>query len=108
VVNDCWQIYEKIGLPEGYYPLANCALYLATSAKSNSVMAFFDALNVVQQEQEADVPNHLKDGNRDKEGFGHGKGYLYPHAYRDHWVAQQYLPTALQGRLFYQPSDRRV
>ena len=106
VVNNCWQIYEKIGLPEGYYPLANCAIYLATAAKSNSVMAFFDALNVVQAEQEADVPNHLKDGNRDKEGFGHGKGYLYPHAYRDHWVAQQYLPTALQGRLFYQPSDQ--
>jgi putative ATPase len=106
VVNNCWQIYEKIGLPEGYYPLANCAIYLATAAKSNSVMAFFDALNVVQAEQEADVPNHLKDGTRDKEGFGHGKGYLYPHAYRDHWVAQQYLPTALQGRLFYQPSDQ--
>lgn len=106
VVNHCWQIYEKIGLPEGYYPLANCAIYLATAAKSNSVMAFFDALNVVQAEQDADVPNHLKDGTRDKEGFGHGKGYLYPHAYRDHWVAQQYLPTALQGRLFYQPSDQ--
>jgi putative ATPase len=60
----------------------------------------------VGKEQEADVPNHLKDGNRDKEGFGHGQGYLYPHAYRDHWVAQQYLPDTLQGKLFYQPSDQ--
>jgi putative ATPase len=35
-----------------------------------------------------------------------GAGYLYPHAYRDHWVAQQYLPSSLQGRAFYQPSDQ--
>ena len=66
-------------------------------------MAFFDALEAVEREQEAEVPAHLRDGNRDKEGFGHGEGYLYPHAYRDHWVAQQYLPDALQGRVFYQP-----
>jgi putative ATPase len=52
------------------------------------------------------VPTHLKDSSRDKEGFGHGQGYLYPHAYRDHWVAQQYLPPALQGRTFYQPSSQ--
>ena len=69
-------------------------------------MPFFDALASVEKEQEADVPNHLKDGNRDKEGFGHGEGYLYPHAYRDHWVAQQYLPDALQGKMFYEPSDQ--
>ena len=36
---------------------------------------------------------------------GHGEGYLYPHAYKDHWVAQQYLPTGLQGRIFYEPTD---
>ena len=57
----------------------------------------------MEREQEAEVPAHLRDANRDKEGFGHGEGYLYPHAYRDHWVAQQYLPDALQGRVFYQP-----
>ncbi len=58
---------------------------------------------VVEKEREAEVPAHLRDANRDEEGFGHGEGYLYPHAYRDHWVAQQYLPDALQGRVFYQP-----
>ncbi|MEW5989249.1 MAG: AAA family ATPase, partial [Chloroflexota bacterium] len=46
------------------------------------------------------------DSSRDKEGFGHGQGYLYPHAFREHWVGQQYLPAALQGRLFYQPGDQ--
>ena len=49
------------------------------------------------------MPNHLKDANRDGEAFGHGEGYLYPHAYRDHWIAQQYLPDGLIGRVFYTP-----
>lgn len=103
VVNACAQAFDRIGLPEGYFPLAEAALYLATAPKSNSALAFFDALKEVET-QEAEVPTHLKDGSRDKEGFGHGQGYLYPHAYRDHWVAQQYLPRGLQGRVFYTPS----
>ncbi len=106
VVESCWALYERIGLPEGRFHLAQAALYLATCPKSNTTLAFFDALAAVEKEQESDVPNHLRDGNRDSEGFGHGKGYLYPHAYRDHWVAQQYLPALLQGKTFYQPSDQ--
>jgi putative ATPase len=98
--------FERVGLPEGRYHLAQAVLYLATAPKSNTSMAFFDALNVVETEQAGEVPNHLKDASRDKEGFGHGEGYLYPHAYRDHWVAQQYLPDSLQGKIFYQPSDQ--
>ena len=105
VVMACAQAFEYVGLPEGRFHLAEAALYLATAPKSNSALAFFDALEAVEKEQEAEVPAHLRDGNRDKEGFGHGEGYLYPHAYRDHWVAQQYLPDALQGRVFYQPGD---
>lgn len=106
VVISCWQSFERIGLPEGRFPLSHAALYLATAPKSNTTLAFFDALGVVEKEQEAEVPNPMRDGNRDSEGFGHGKGYLYPHAYRDHWVAQQYLPTSLQGKMFYEPSDQ--
>ncbi|MCB8943075.1 MAG: AAA family ATPase, partial [Ardenticatenaceae bacterium] len=106
VVNSCWEAFERIGMPEGRFPLGQAALYLATCPKSNSVMAFFDALTAVESEAESEVPNHLRDANRDKEGFGHGKGYLYPHAYQDHWVAQQYLPAALQGKMFYEPSDQ--
>ncbi|MBP9501649.1 MAG: AAA family ATPase, partial [Candidatus Promineofilum sp.] len=105
VVVNCWETFERIGMPEGRYPLSLAAIYLSTAPKSNSAFAFFDALGVVEKEREADVPNHLKDGSRDKEGFGHGEGYLYPHAYRNHWVAQQYLPDALQGKVFYQPGD---
>jgi len=106
VVASCWEIFERIGMPEGRFPLAQAALYISTCPKSNSAFAFFDALKTVRTESESDVPNHLKDASRDKEGFGHGKGYLYPHAYRDHWVAQQYLPDGLQGRMFYEPSDQ--
>jgi putative ATPase len=106
VVNACAGTFERVGMPEGRYPLAQATLYLATAPKSNSVMAFFDALSAVEREREGEIPNPLKDSNRDKEGFGHGAGYLYPHAYRDHWVAQQYLPKSLQGQVFYQPSDQ--
>ncbi len=105
VVNSCAQAFDRVGMPEGRYFLAHAALYLATAPKSNSSMAFFDALASVEKE-DAEVPNHLKDNNRDAEGFGHGAGYLYPHAYRDHWVAQQYLPDALMGRVFYTPSTQ--
>ena len=106
VVTACAEAFDRVGLPEGRFHLGEAALYLATAPKSNSVMAFFDALNTLEQEREAEVPTHLKDGSRDQEGFGHGEGYLYPHAYRDHWVAQQYLPGGLQGKVFYQPSEQ--
>jgi putative ATPase len=106
VVTACAEAYDRVGLPEGRFHLAEAVLYLATASKSNSTLAFFDALTLVEQEQEGEVPTHLKDGSRDKEGFGHGQGYLYPHAFREHWIAQQYLPDALQGRIFYQPSDQ--
>ncbi|MBG0766548.1 MAG: AAA family ATPase [Spirochaetaceae bacterium] len=100
------QAFERIGLPEGRFHLTHAALYLATTEKSNSTMAFFDALKGVEQQAQDEVPNHLRDGNRDAKGFGHGEGYLYPHAYQDHWVAQQYLPSSLQGKVYYQPSDQ--
>ncbi|HEY7494361.1 MAG TPA: AAA family ATPase, partial [Candidatus Tectomicrobia bacterium] len=101
----CAEAFDRLGLPEGRFPLAQAALYLATAPKSNSAFAFFDALRAVEDEREGDVPTHLKDASRDAEGFGHGAGYLYPHAYRDHWVAQQYLPTHLQGKVFYEPGS---
>ncbi|MFK8186142.1 MAG: AAA family ATPase [Phormidesmis sp.] len=106
VVTGCAQAFDRVGMPEGRYPLAQATLYLATAPKSNSVMAFFDALAAVEHEKEGEVPNALRDATRDKKGFGHGAGYLYPHAYRDHWVAQQYLPGSLQGQVFYQPSNQ--
>ena len=103
VVVSCAEAFERIGFPEGNFPLAHACLYLATCPKSNTTMAYFDALKEVERE-DAEVPNHLRDASRDAEGFGHGEGYVYPHAYRDHWAAQQYLPSTLRGRTFYIPS----
>ena len=105
VVNACAEAFDRIGLPEGRYHLAQATLYLANAPKSNSLMGFFDAIAAVEQERQSDVPNPLKDSSRDKKGFGHGAGYLYPHAYRDHWI-EQHLPSSLQGQVFYQPSDQ--
>jgi len=104
VVVSCAEAFDRIGFPEGNFPLAHACLYLATAPKSNTTMSFFDALREVNRE-DAEVPNHLRDSSRDAEGFGHGEGYVYPHAYRNHWAAQQYLPTALRGRTFYVPSE---
>jgi putative ATPase len=103
VVISCAEAFDRIGFPEGNFPLAHACLYLATAPKSNTTMSLFDAMKEVDKE-DAEVPNHLRDASRDAESFGHGEGYIYPHAYRDHWAAQQYLPTALRGRTFYIPS----
>jgi putative ATPase len=102
----CAQAFDYVGMPEGQFLLAECCLYLSTAPKSNSVLAYFDALRHVQDEATEEVPNPLKDGNRDAKGLGHGKGYLYPHAYREHYVPQQYLPEEMQGTFFYEPSDQ--
>ena len=99
------EAFDRIGLPEGRFHLAHAAIYLSTCPKSNSSLGFFDALSDVEKEKAEEVPNHLRDPNRDSKGFGHGEGYMYPHSYKDHWVAQQYLPTGLQGKVYYKPSD---
>lgn len=103
-VTSCAEAFDRIGLPEGRFHLAHAAIYLATTKKSNTTLGFFDALSDVENERDDDVPNHLKDPSRDKEGFNHGEGYLYPHSYRDHWVAQQYLPSSLMGKIYYKPT----
>jgi putative ATPase len=105
VVEACAAAFERVGLPEGLYPLAQAALYLASTEKSNSLLGFFDALKTVKASNRQEVPSHLRDANRDGQAFGDGVGYRYPHAYAEHWVAQQYLPSALQGELFWQPGQ---
>ncbi|HWP69204.1 MAG TPA: hypothetical protein VN437_07875, partial [Rectinemataceae bacterium] len=107
VVSSCAQAFDRIGMPEGQYHLSLAALYLATCPKSNSTMGYFDALKAVQDEK-GEVPDHLKDANRDAVGFGHGEGYNYPHAYKDHWVAQQYLPDSMKRNVFYFPGSLGV
>lgn len=106
VVNAAAQNFEYIGMPEGWYPIAEATIYLATAPKSNSVGAFWEVQEEIRKNGAGGVPIHLMDANRDGQGFGHGEGYQYPHNFEGHWVEQQYLPDGLEGRKFYQPSDQ--
>jgi putative ATPase len=98
------QSFEFIGLPEGVYPLAQATLYLATAPKSNSAGAYFKAYQRLEQDGLVEVPDHLKDANRDAGPLGHGQGYVYPHAEPGHFIGQQYLPADLLGTYFYTPT----
>jgi putative ATPase len=104
VVNAAAQAFDYVGMPEGIYPMVEAALYLSTAPKSNSALAYFRAYETVEKRGIAEVPNHLKDANRDAKGLGHGAGYVYPHQMEGHHVGQQYLPAELQGTYFYKPT----
>jgi putative ATPase len=106
VASACARALEWCGLPEAQYHLAEATVYLAIAPKSNSLGAYFKALAQVEAEGKVEVPNHLKDANRDGAQLGHGKDYKYPHEFPDHWVEQLYLPEALRGIEFYEPSDQ--
>jgi putative ATPase len=100
------QALQFIGLPEAQLALAEATLYLATAPKSNSVLAIYKAKAAIEAEGKTQVPQHLQDSSRDAKGLGHGKGYQYPHDYPAHHVAQTYLPDALIGARFYEPSEQ--
>jgi putative ATPase len=106
VANAAAQAFDYIGLPEGVYPIVEAVLYLATAPKSNSTGAYFKAYDLIEKSARTNVPDHLKDANRDGKALGHGQGYVYPHAHPEHYVPQQYLPDELLGRYFYKPSNQ--
>ncbi len=105
IVESCAAAFDRIGLPEGIYPLAQATLYLASTDKSNSLKAIFKAVQKVKDSQKQNVPSHLKDPNRDQEAFGDGMGYRYPHSFSKHWVPQQYLPDGLLNEVFWEPTE---
>lgn len=100
------QALEWLGMPEARIPMAQAVLAIATAPKSNSSVASIDrAQRYVQTHPPGQVPLHLKDTSYyGAEKMGHGKGYLYPHDYPGHWVAQSYLPPEIAGEHFYHPS----
>lgn len=102
------QAFDYVGMPEGQFHLTQACLCICNAPKSNSTMGFFEALRAVKKAhaEKDDIPNHLKDGSRDGDDLGHGKGYKYPHAFENHWVAQHYLPEGMQGKIFYHPSQQ--
>ena len=110
VVKACVDAALQLGLPEAQLPLAEAALLLATAPKSNSAaMAIAAASADVQAGRTGEVPDHLKDAHyAGAAALGRGLTYRYPHDYPDHYVAQQYLPDALQGRQYYTYGPNRT
>ena len=98
---------ERLGMPEAQIVLAQAAAYVACAPKSNSaVCAIEKAMNYVANHKTAPVPVHLMDSHyKGAAKLNHGIGYKYAHAYPNHYVAQQYLPDALVGTKFYEPSE---
>jgi putative ATPase len=98
---------EMVGLPEAALNLAQAVVHLACAPKSNRVAVALDrARDDVRAGGDQAVPPHLRDAHyRAATGLGHGEGYVYPHDDPAGWVAQQYRPEALEGRVYYEPSD---
>lgn len=99
---------ERIGMPEGFIPLAQTAVYLALAPKSNSTYAaYLAAKKEIMQAGVKPVPLHLRNpSTKLHREWGFGKGYKYPHAYPEAWVEQDYLPEELVGRQFYAVKDQ--
>jgi putative ATPase len=103
--------FRRLGMPEGMYPIAEACIYLACAPKSNSVKnAWQAAQRAVKERGALPVPKKLRNGvTRLMQAEGHGQGYQYPHDYPGHFVPEeQYLPDALTGSRYYEPSDQGV
>ena len=100
------QAAHFIGMPEGFLPLAEAALYLAAAPKSNSVLrAYVAASSDVAETLHQPVPLHLRNAVTGlSRAMGYGAGYRYAHDHEGGVVEQQHLPTSLAGRRYYEPS----
>jgi putative ATPase len=99
------QSVHFVGMPEGFYPLAEATIYLATAPKSNSVgSAYMRALKDAKATRNEPVPLHLRNPvtNTMKE-LGYGRDYKYDHSFPEHHSGQEHLPKQLSGRRYYQP-----
>ncbi len=101
------QAVHFVGMPEGFYPLAEATIYLATAPKSNSVgSAYMRALKDAKATRNEPVPLHLRNPvtNTMKE-LGYGRDYKYDHFFPEHHSGQEHLPKALHGRTYYVPGE---
>ena len=107
LANATFDTIHKIGWPEGRIPLAECTIYLATSAKSNSAyMAINQALELVEQTGNLPVPLHLRNApTKLMKEMGYGRDYKYSHNYPGNFVRQQFLPEELNGTTLWNACD---
>ena len=105
LANATFDIINKIGWPEGRIPLSECAIYLATSEKSNSAyLAIDDALRLVEQTGNLPVPLHLRNApTKLMKELGYGADYKYAHDFPGHFVNQDYLPKELKDTKIWNP-----
>ncbi len=110
VAKSCVDSALQLGLPEARIPLAEAAIFLATSPKSNSAICAIDAaISDIRNGKHGEVPSHLRDSHYSGAAkLGHGRDYKYPHSYKKHWVAQQYLPDEIKDRVYYKYGDNKV
>ncbi len=102
IVKSCVDMALMLGMPEARIPLGDAAVLMATSPKSNSGHIALDAaLADVQKGLGGSFPRHLQNVHADTFTQERSQGYLYPHDYPNHWVAQQYLPDDLVGTHYY-------
>lgn len=109
IVKACVDNALQLGLPEARLPLAQAAVLLATSPKSNSVyQGIAAAMADVKAGRVGDIPRELQNVHADSAGLEREQGYLYPHDFPGHWVRQQYLPDELKNRKYYQYGDNKT
>jgi putative ATPase len=98
---------EKIGMPESRIILSQCAVYLASSPKSNaSYQAIEAALNDVRNNPQYQVPLHLRNApTKLMKELGYGKDYRYPHSFDNHFIEEGYLPEELKNKQYYLPTE---
>lgn len=107
LANATFDAVNKIGYPEARIILSQCAIYLATSTKSNaSYMAINDALAAVKKFGDLPVPLHLRNApTRMMKNMDYGKDYQYAHNYDNNFSHQEYLPEKIAGTPFYNPAN---
>ena len=100
-----FRIVHSIGMPEARIPLSECAVYLASSPKSNSAYLAIDkALSAAKADQTAAVPLYLRNApTKLMEDLGYADGYKYAHDYPGHFTDLEFLPPTLSGHVFYDP-----
>ena len=107
LANTCFDAVNKIGYPECRIILSQTAVYLATSAKSNSTYrAIGNALEMVRRTGDLSVPLHIRNApTKLMKDIGYGANYKYAHDYQGNFVDQEFLPAEISGMKFYEPGD---
>ena len=109
LAGECFRSVQALGMPEARIILAQTAVYLATSAKSNSTyLAINRAMELAEKTANLAVPLHLRNAPTQlMQDQGYGVNYLYPHDYPEHFVTQDYLPPELKGTKLYQSARNK-